>query len=138
MTRQAVVAAARTYLDTPYQHQARLPGVGLDCYGVVVVAYEAAGYPMRARYDYSPQPTEPELYAWMDIHFDRIALADVQPGDVLVFAMVREAQHMAMVDALSPVRMIHAYQGVGKVVAHELVAPWSRLLRSVHRLRAWQ
>lgn len=131
------MAAARTYLHTPYQHQARLPGIGLDCYGVVVVAYEAAGFAMCARHNYSPQPSEEELYAWLDMRFARINLNQVAPGDVLVFAMVREAQHMALVESVSPVRMLHAYQGVGKVVAHELVAPWSRLLRSVHRLREW-
>lgn len=128
---------ARSFLRTPYQHQGRLPGVGLDCYGVVVQAYEMAGVPMRARHNYSQQPSEAELYAWMDEHFARIGLAHVDVGDVLVFAMVREAQHMAIVSSVAPVRMIHAYMGVEKVVEHDLAAPWSRLLRSVHTLKAW-
>ena len=35
-TRADAVRVARTYIDTPFQHMGRLPGVGLDCAGVLV------------------------------------------------------------------------------------------------------
>ena len=34
-TRDDVVAVARTWLGTPYHHQASLKGVGTDCLGLV-------------------------------------------------------------------------------------------------------
>ena len=35
-TRTDVVAAAREWLGTPFHHQARLRGVGVDCVGLVI------------------------------------------------------------------------------------------------------
>lgn len=34
-TRSAIVTEARTWIGTPYQHQASLKGVGCDCLGLV-------------------------------------------------------------------------------------------------------
>ena len=36
VTGQDVVAEARRWLGTPWRHQARLRGVGVDCGGLVV------------------------------------------------------------------------------------------------------
>src|SRR3989338_4143365 len=35
LTRQAIVAAARSWIGTPYRHQASLKGAGCDCLGLV-------------------------------------------------------------------------------------------------------
>ena len=46
MNRQDVVTAAREWIDTPFHHQARLKGVGVDCVGLVIgVARELALVP---------------------------------------------------------------------------------------------
>lgn len=133
--RSEVVRIALSYVGTPYAHQGRLPGVGLDCYGVIGCAYREAGIDLPMRSDYSASPSQPELYRWMDAHFDHVGLQDIQPADVLVFRMVVEAQHMAIVLSINPVVMVHAYRRVGAVVRHEFVPPWSGLLMSAHALK---
>ena len=35
MRRAAIVAAARSWIGTPYRHQASLKGVGCDCLGLL-------------------------------------------------------------------------------------------------------
>jgi cell wall-associated NlpC family hydrolase len=35
ISRSAIVAEARTWIGTPYRHQASLKGVGCDCLGLV-------------------------------------------------------------------------------------------------------
>src|SRR3954464_8104787 len=35
-TQRAIVAAARSWVGTPYQHQQMLKGVGVDCVGVIL------------------------------------------------------------------------------------------------------
>lgn len=35
VTREAIIAAARSWLGTPYHHQASLKGVGSDCLGLI-------------------------------------------------------------------------------------------------------
>lgn len=43
LQRDAVVAEALTWLKTPYHHNARLKGVGVDCAQLLCAVYEAAG-----------------------------------------------------------------------------------------------
>jgi hypothetical protein len=38
------INAARQLIDTPYQHQGRLPGTAVDCLGVVILAAQGAGW----------------------------------------------------------------------------------------------
>jgi cell wall-associated NlpC family hydrolase len=41
--RRAIVADARTWIGTPWQHQGRIKGLGVDCIGFVVGAAQASG-----------------------------------------------------------------------------------------------
>ena len=41
--RAEFIAAARSYLRTPYGHQGRMPGVLLDCVGVPICAARQVG-----------------------------------------------------------------------------------------------
>lgn len=42
MNANIFVQKARELIDTPYQHQGRLPGIAIDCLGVVVLAAKNA------------------------------------------------------------------------------------------------
>ena len=42
-----MIAAARACIGTPFHHQGRRPGAGLDCIGLIVIALRAAGFPCR-------------------------------------------------------------------------------------------
>jgi len=41
--RDEIVRLSRAYIDTPFHHAARLPGVGLDCVGLLVCVARAVG-----------------------------------------------------------------------------------------------
>lgn len=43
MTDSIFIQKARELIDTPYQHQGRLPGVAIDCLGVIILAAKNAG-----------------------------------------------------------------------------------------------
>jgi cell wall-associated NlpC family hydrolase len=43
MTAAEIIAAARACLGTPFRHQGRLPGIGLDCAGVALHVAQAVG-----------------------------------------------------------------------------------------------
>lgn len=46
---QAIVAAARCWIGTPYRHQARTKGAGCDCLGLVLGVWsEIYGAPPEA------------------------------------------------------------------------------------------
>lgn len=90
--RPDIVTLARTWLGTPYRHQASLKGVGCDCLGLVRGVYaDAYGRPAEQPPAYSrdwaeagPRETMIEGAAR---HLMRIALEDAQPGDVLIFRL---------------------------------------------------
>ena len=70
----AFVAAARSLIGTPYHTKGRLPGVGLDCIGVPIVAAWLCGLRPRS-FDirgYSDVP-DGSLLPLCDQHMQRVA-----------------------------------------------------------------
>jgi NlpC/P60 family putative phage cell wall peptidase len=129
ISRTALIAAARTWLGTPYQHQASVLGVGADCLGLVRGVWRACIGP-------EPQDLIPYAPDWADAvgadvlvqvletHFAPRELALAEPGDVLAFRMAPSGpiKHLAILtdhDAL-----LHAYWG--RAVVESRFAPWWR------------
>lgn len=133
-----VLAEARRWLETPFQHQGRLLGVAVDCAGVVTETARALGLPTCDVCDYSRQPDGSTLKALCDAHMDPVASGGVQVGDVLLMRLARDPQHLAIVAAVEgerPTALIHAYQEVGKVVEHSLDGRWRRRIVRTYRMR---
>ncbi len=125
------VNAARACLGTPFHHQGRSPGTGLDCIGLLVVALTAAGFSVRDRADYSLRPDGKSLLAALDEHGAR-RVSDIQAGDILVFCYDRQPQHVAL--ATSADTMIHSFAPAGKVVETAIGVYWKRRLAAVYRI----
>jgi NlpC/P60 family putative phage cell wall peptidase len=114
--RADIIAAARTWIGTPYHHQASLCGVGTDCLGLVRGLYRMLyGCEPEVTPAYAPDwaeasATEPLLEAARR-HLIEINPATAQPGDVLVFRWRRgsAAKHIAII--ATPDHMIHAIEG---------------------------
>ena len=111
-----ILAEARQWLGTPYRHQASLRGVGCDCLGLIRGVWRA----LHGEDPETPPPYRPDwaevggaeiLLEGLDRWLVRLSLADVRPGDVLVFRMEPRAvaKHCAILSG--PDRMIHAYWG---------------------------
>lgn len=128
IARADIVAEARHWIGTPFQHQASLRGVGCDCLGLVRGVWRAL---------YGVGPEEPPPYAagwafaspdemlWAAIARHLTAIDDVPaPGDVALFRMRdgRPASHAAIVTDVC--HFIHAHDGAG--VAEVAFAPWWR------------
>jgi len=135
MSRSDLVLAAYTFLGTPFHHQGRLPGVGLDCAGVVVCALKRIGYPVADIAGYGRIPSQGIFTSAITSHCDQIQQDEIEPGDLMMFAFRSEPQHVAIVSATHPVMLIHAYQDVGRVVENSLDATWQSRLRGCYRLR---
>lgn len=131
-----VVDVARTYLNTPFHHQARLKGVGIDCIGLVVCVAKELGITVEDRTDYSDQPDGVTLIQKLEENLDCLPLEDLQPGDIVAiwFSNKKHPQHVAIV---SDVGLIHTYSHVGKVVEHRINDVWRNRLHSGYRFK-WQ
>lgn len=127
-----MIAAARGCLGTPFHHQGRLPRVGLDCIGLVVVALRAAGFVVRDRLDYAPRPDGVSLVHALEEH--RAArVEEIEAGDVLLFRYDHQPQHVAL--ATDGSHLIHAFAPAGRVVETEIGPYWRRRLVGVYRFK---
>jgi cell wall-associated NlpC family hydrolase len=81
-----IVAAARRLVGTPTQHQGRLPGVALDCAGLIWCAATAAGIEMQDFRAYSVPPRAEVLLHEIANVCHQIQPAYLRSGDVVCIA----------------------------------------------------
>lgn len=130
MTRRlAIVAEARAWIGTPYQHQASVRGQGADCLGLVRGVWRSCvGEEPCAVGAYSPDwaesDTQEPLLTALRLHFAPLSLAAAQPGDVAAFRMAPGARvkHVAVIVAHD--RLVHAYWG--RAVVESRFGAWWR------------
>lgn len=112
---EAVVAAARTWIGTPYHHQASVRGVGADCLGLIrgvwrdLYGRDAEEPPGYSR-DWGEVSGEETLIRAATRHLIARGKVAPEPGDVLVFRMRPDAiaKHAAIL--ATPEAMIHAME----------------------------
>ncbi len=135
ITRQKIVAVARSWIGTPYHHQASVKGIGTDCLGLVRGVYrEVYGHEAEAPPSYTPDWAEASGIETMlkaaTRHLDRRSLESMALGDVIIFRLRPSmvAKHAAIVS--EPQKMIHAIEGapVSEVV---LSSWWHRHIAGV-------
>lgn len=132
---------ARSWLGTPYRHQASVKGVGADCLGLVrgvwreVVGEEPEALPPY-RADWAETGGRETLLEGARRWLKPVPTKDMRAGDVLVFRMAADAaaKHCAILsDCGAPEpRMIHAYWGRA-VVESWMGVWWRRRLAGVFR-----
>jgi NlpC/P60 family putative phage cell wall peptidase len=123
-----LVAEARSWIGTPYRHQASLKGVGCDCLGLLRGVWRGVmGAEPEPPPPYSPDWAEAgadTLVAAARKHLIEIGRMEFAPGDVLLFRWRDNlpAKHCAI--ATAPDTMIHAHDGA--VVVEVAFSPWWR------------
>lgn len=107
VSRAAFVATLVGYEGTPYAHQGRLPGVGLDCPGPLICAAWQHGLKPRS-FDvqgYSAKPDGKTLQAFCDEHLQRIEWAERLAGDVVLVRFQHgRPQHLGVLTDTNPQR----------------------------------
>lgn len=128
-----IIAAARACIGTPFRHQGRLPGVGLDCAGLGIVAAKAVGITIKDFTGYPAHPFDGMLKKMFDAqeNLQQIGIHDAAPGDVLLMRIHAAPQHVAILSYDG--YMIHAYQNIGKVAEHKLDEIWRRKIVAAYR-----
>lgn len=116
-TRAEVVAAARGWIGTPFHHQGRMRGVGVDCAGLVICVGHQLGL-FEPRFDVEGYPRVPDgtLVSHCDEHMQRVPREAMQPGDVVVVTWDHEPMHLGILgDYLyGGLSIIHALERAGR------------------------
>lgn len=117
----AIVAAARGCVGTRFRVQGRVPGVGLDCAGVVQVAARAAGTALPDEPGYSLRGEGlARVDALIAAAMERVDAADA--GDVLLFDPGGGMRHLGVWTGTS---LIHAHAGLRRVVEGPADPAWA-------------
>lgn len=99
-TRAEIVAYARTLVGTPFHHAGRLPGVGVDCAGVLVLAARQCALVSQS-FDlpsYTQTPDGKTMLEWCNKFMGaRVDRASLRPGDACVMVIDRYPQHLGIV-----------------------------------------
>ncbi len=132
VTRDDIVAIARTWKGTPYHHQASNKGVGTDCLGLVRGIWcelygRAPEHPPAYSADWAEAGCGETLLDAASRHLIATSFERLAPGDVLIFRyrVGSPAKHVAVLS--DPRHMIHAIQGL-PVCEHAYTSWWSRRL----------
>lgn len=133
-----IVLEAFEWVGTPYHHQARVKGVGVDCAQLVAGVAENV-FPRL-------KPINTEVYS-VEWHMHnreekmcniierfkctQIEVEDRQPGDILTFQFGRVQSHMGIL--INDNQFIHARMDIGKVVINQLSGDWLERLGRVYK-----
>ena len=127
------VAALRNELGTPYRHQGRALGVGVDCAGLLVAVAAKLGVEVMDNTDYTRRPDPKMFMRHLLMHCDRVTLGEEQTGDVLMFSFDANPQHVAVLTDKEQSLMIHSYLPMRKVVEHRFDDAWLNRLAYIFR-----
>ena len=143
IARADIVAEARRWLGTRYQHQAHRHGVATDCAGLIGGVAVALGLlrPDFWETDFAPfagygrQPANGMLERVCDAFMRRIDPAAAQAGDVVAMRFRREAMHLGILVPYvhGGAALVHAVSRPGFVVEHALDHRWKARVTA-----AWQ
>jgi cell wall-associated NlpC family hydrolase len=116
MNVERVIEEARSWLGTPWHHQARMRGAGVDCVMLVCEVYEAGVIP-HVEPEYYPidimmHRTDEPVLRWFDRFADEVT--EAIPGDVVAWKFGYSFSHAGIVTDAQHV--IHSFRQYGQVI----------------------
>lgn len=132
LIRQQIIEVARSIIDTPYVHQGRVKGVGVDCIGTILIVarelnltdFEISGYGRRSE--------GVEMYEEFLNQCGK-PVDNPMPGDILMFAE-KDWRHCGILAYKNEeLTLIHTHRVVKKCVEHRLDDYWRSLAVAAFR-----
>jgi cell wall-associated NlpC family hydrolase len=133
VSRKLVCEVAMSYLGTPFHHQGRFKGVGLDCAGLIVgISQECKLYKDKVE-DIKGYSRIPDGKTLRDVLLKGTKgekpISELKEGDIILMRFHREPQHLGLY--MPNNQMIHSYEGIGKVVIHDFDEKWKNRVISI-------
>lgn len=128
MTPHDIITEARTWIGTPFHHQGRVKGAGVDCIGLVIGVAHALGLSDFDSTNYGRIPNP--LVMGRGLRDNMIKVDTIEPGCVLWFAFQSAPMHVGIV---TDTGLIHAYSLAGKVIETGLDPQWLERKRGCFR-----
>lgn len=130
-----IVRKAREFLGTPYHHDARLKGVGVDCAGLIACTFDELGVsvPDKRGYGFDADNFE-VLRGGVAALGDPVGSGPWMPGDMILFRARLMFNHCGFYTGDG---LIHAYSSpcVMAVAEHPMDESWLLRVADVYRYR---
>lgn len=121
LSKSDIVQEAKTWIGTPFKHQGRVKGLGVDCVGLIIGvahAFKLTDFDYR---NYSHTPDGFLMQQLLAEHLKIISIQEAKHGDIVLMRFEAQPQHLAI---LSDYGMIHAYAQVRRCVEHRMDQLW--------------
>ena len=139
---EQIAERAWSFVGTPWIHQGRRKGVGVDCIGMVIGAVKEVddfGYDHTS---YSMDPNWPLLKSQMEMYAGCVSSTEegatpaelklvMEPGDILVFNLFGQPRHVGMF--VGDNTFLHSFATLGEVAPFQLNGKWLRRMFAVYR-----
>jgi len=142
MSSMDLVRAARQYIGTPFRHQGRLKGAGVDCCGLMICAALDCGRDLLRELRNAGFTDDQISRYSRDLVFEQLhsmfaAVCDPDPdepiGSLLLIKIPNgRSPHVAIKSELG---MIHAFDRIARVTEHRIDDLWRRVIHSAWRLK---
>lgn len=124
-----IIAKAREYVGTPFHHQGRQKGVGIDCIGLLVCVANDLGIKVIDRDGYGTMPYKGLLEQGLKENCERITIP--VPGCIVLIKFPNA--HPSHVGIYTGENIIHCWSQPGKCVEHIYSDKWKRLTVGYYR-----
>jgi NlpC/P60 family putative phage cell wall peptidase len=123
--RDKIIAIAKSYKGTPYHHQGRVKGAGIDCCGLIIGVARELGLSDYDIDGYSRFADGVSLLREFADNCPQIEIDEIKPGNILIFRIRNDPQHCGILSRLNGKEsLIHAYSSIGVCVEHTLDKFW--------------
>lgn len=128
-TANDVIEEARSWIGTPFRHQGRIKGYGIDCVGLIycvgkeldIMEHDMSTKKALKYLGYPAIPKTPIVRQACDEYLVKIPLSDFGPGDVVLMRYGRIARHVGIFTGHT---IIQVMARIGKCVEHSLDKKW--------------
>lgn len=137
MKRNEAVELCLEQVGKEFVEQGRNPEVGFDCVGLIVYVAQSLGLKVEDLKGYSQMPSNGYFLKAIDNNLIKVKPDDVKVGDLVIFSMLSEFHHIAMITKIEPQMWIcHAVSGTtNKVVTHEFGQYWKSKKHRFYRFK---
>lgn len=133
-----IIILARSAIGTPFRHQGRDVGKGLDCAGLLTHILRELGIDHKDRTGYARMPSGGQIETALEDHVSigviyRIQLSEMQLGDFVLMKFEGEnaSRHLGVCAGNT---LIHAWAIARKVCEHDFDDMWKRRVTRAYRL----
>lgn len=138
---QRLITEAETWINTRYQEQGRIKGLGVDCVGFISeVAREAGVASLTIPGNYTSSGDGSIMLSLLREHMSLVPTEEMQAGDVL--ALCDEAlqqpdipRHLVFVQEVTPKTTFIIHASKHGVRRHRMNAAWLRRVHSIWRIK---